>query len=215
MNTNTHPHRISTQYTHTHLIVRFPNMNFQPMYADPATLAPMLCSQIEHYFSTENLVRDIYLRQRMDVEGYVPCAMLFDFPRVQAMCYSIDYLMAACANSKLIQVDSQNEKVRLRNGWDKWLYPAPDGQMGVPLYKKFPRAPSPLLQQMNTMASVNGMQNVNGIEELSSSGSSSDNESEPAMSAPPTPSRKSLSSDNDSKMSLKSLSVDAAEWTPA
>ena len=45
-------------------------MNFQ--FADPAMLAPILCAQVEHYFSTDNLIRDVYLRQRMDKEGWIP-----------------------------------------------------------------------------------------------------------------------------------------------
>ena len=171
-------------------MMHFNQPNYSPPAPDPAALAPILCLQIEHYFSTENLVRDIYLRQRMDIEGWVPCAMLFDFPRVQAMCYGVDFLMAACANSKVIEVNSEHEKVRLRQGWKKWLYPGQDGNMGVPLYKKFPRTPSPLLQQYAEISSA------------------SDNESEPASpasSAPPTPSRASMN---------VSLSVDAAEWKP-
>ena len=142
----------------------------------------------------------------MDVEGYVPCAMLFDFPRVKQLCYSIDYLMAACANSKIIQVDSQNEKVRLRLGWEKWLYPGQNGEMGVPLYKKFPRASSPLPQF--TAGAVPALQQTGSSSVETDTSSSSDNESEPSMSAPPTPSR---AMDTE----RASLSADAAEWKPS
>lgn len=180
---------------------------FPQAYPDPSL---MLCQQIEHYFSENNLIRDIYLRQRMDVEGWVPCAMLFDFPRVKQMCYGIEFLMAACEHSTLIEVNTEHEKIRLRQGWKKWLYPGQDGNMGVPLYTKFPRAPSPMMlqQQQQQVQYAKNSPEVIQVDSSSSSSSSSDNESEPASpasSAPPTPSRASLK---------VSLSADAAEWKP-
>ena len=122
--------------------------SYFPQYQDPS---PMLCQQIEFYYSDHNLVKDIYLRQRMDVEGWVPCAMLFDFPRVKQMCFGIEFLLAACENSTLIEVSHEHEKIRLRQGWKKWLYPGQDGNMGVPLYTKFPRAASPMILQQHAL----------------------------------------------------------------
>ena len=172
-----------------------------------------LCSQIEHYFSTDNLVRDIFLRQRMDVEGWVPCAMLFDFPRVQSMCYSVDFLMESCVNSKLIEVNTEHEKIRLRHGWKQWLYPGHDGNMGVPLYTKFPRA---TFQQLGATTAAAPAPRAEASEyQDTASPSSSDNESEPttpSSSAPPTPNR--AHSPGASPSIKVSLSADAAEWTP-
>ena len=36
----------------------------------------------EYYFSAENLVKDEFLRRRMDVDGYVPVTLLIAFPRI-------------------------------------------------------------------------------------------------------------------------------------
>jgi hypothetical protein len=178
------------------------------------TASLALCLQIEHYFSTDNLVRDIYLRQRMDVEGWVPCAMLFDFPRVQSMCYSVDFLMESCANSKLIEVSAEHEKIRLRHGWKQWLYPGQDGNMGVPLYTKFPRA---TFKQFGAATVAAPCIEASEYQDTASP-SSSDNESNesepttPSSSAPPTPNR--AHSPGASPSMKVSLSADAAEWTP-
>jgi len=180
-------------------------MNFQ--FADPAMLAPILSAQVEHYFSTDNLIRDVYLRQRMDKEGWIPCAMLFDFPRVKQLCYSIEFLMASCANSKIIEVSGEHEKIRLKKGWKKWLYPGQDGKMGVPLYTKFPRPVTPLMPQGLFASDGERGESPTSDSGESTASFSSDNDSEsssPASSAPPTPSR-------GTKISL---SVDAAEWKP-
>lgn len=180
--------------------------SYFPQYQDPS---PMLCQQIEFYYSDHNLVKDIYLRQRMDVEGWVPCAMLFEFPRVKQMCYGIEFLLAACENSKLIEVSHEHEKIRLRQGWKKWLYPGQDGNMGVPLYTKFPRAASPMILQQHALE-----KEVIQVNSSFSSSSSSDNDSEPAGSEPASPTSSAPSTPTRDSLKM-SLSANAAEWSPA
>eukprot|EP01106_Pelomyxa_sp_JSP_P013329 TRINITY_DN3957_c0_g1_i2.p1 TRINITY_DN3957_c0_g1~~TRINITY_DN3957_c0_g1_i2.p1 ORF type:complete len:161 (+),score=46.17 TRINITY_DN3957_c0_g1_i2:78-560(+) len=41
--------------------------------------------QLESYFSTENLVRDIYLRKQMDPNGYVALDVITAFPRMRQL----------------------------------------------------------------------------------------------------------------------------------
>jgi la-related protein 1 len=38
--------------------------------------------QIEYYFSVENLCKDMFLRQRMDAEGWIPLPVIAGFNRV-------------------------------------------------------------------------------------------------------------------------------------
>lgn len=93
-------------------------------------------SQIEFYFTPENLVRDVFLRQHMDVEGYVPLAFVGSFQAVYSLHQDYASLLDAVKSSEYLEFDEVNEKIRLRVGWEKWLWPNADGGYGVPLYVK-------------------------------------------------------------------------------
>jgi la-related protein 1 len=193
-------------------------MNFMQYY-DEAAVRAALRTQIEHYFSKQNLVRDIFLRQRMDREGYIPCEMLFGFPRVRAMCFSIEFMLAAVADSEVLDVDVKNEKVRVTGSWKTWLFPSSDGTLGVPLYTKFPRQE----EAANAAAVMMPEQRMKPVAETPLVGNSSDESttddesaSDSAMSTPSTPTRSSArSTPSASPVPKASLSVDAAEWTPS
>jgi la-related protein 1 len=43
-------------------------------------------SSSEYYFSEDNLQADIYLRQQMTKDGYVPLSLIAGFHRVQSLC---------------------------------------------------------------------------------------------------------------------------------
>jgi la-related protein 1 len=90
----------------------------------------------EFYFSPDNLVRDIFLRQHMDVDGYVPLAFVGSFQAVYSVHQDYASLLEAVKSSESVELDLENEKVRLRDGWQKWLWPNADGGYGVPRYIK-------------------------------------------------------------------------------
>lgn len=90
----------------------------------------------EFYFSPENLVRDMFLRQHMDVDGYVPLAFVGSFQAVYSLHQDYPSLLEAMQSSEVVEFDHVNEKIRLRYGWEKWLWPNPDGTYGVPSYVK-------------------------------------------------------------------------------
>nr|CCA18323.1 conserved hypothetical protein [Albugo laibachii Nc14]CCA18404.1 conserved hypothetical protein [Albugo laibachii Nc14] len=92
--------------------------------------------QIEFYFSPENLVRDMFLRQHMDVDGFVPLAFVGSFQAVYSLHQDYPSLLEAMQCSEVLEFDQENEKIRLRHGWEKWLWPNPDGSYGVPPYVK-------------------------------------------------------------------------------
>ena len=46
----------------------------------------------EYYFSTENLEADIFLRQQMSKDGYVPLSLIASFNRVQTLCDDINFI---------------------------------------------------------------------------------------------------------------------------
>ena len=90
----------------------------------------------EFYFTCDNLVRDIFLRQHMDVDGYVPLAFVGSFQAVYSVHQDYESLFEAMKHSKTIQLDEQNEKIRLRTDWQKWVWPNTNGGYGVPRYVK-------------------------------------------------------------------------------
>lgn len=62
---------------------------------------------------------DTYIRQYMDVEGYVPIALVGNYPNVS--CYGVPYdkLVAKLSESHILEVDNVNELVRLKSDWEK------------------------------------------------------------------------------------------------
>lgn len=78
--------------------------------------------QIDYYFSDENLVRDIYLRQKMDEQGWVPVNVIASFKKVSILTDNVQLILDVMRTSKDVEV--QGEKMRRRNEWMKWLLPS-------------------------------------------------------------------------------------------
>ena len=72
----------------------------------------------------------------MDVDGYVPLAFVGSFQAVYSIHQDYESLFEAMKHSKTIELDEQNEKIRLRTGWEKWVWPNTNGGYGVPRYVK-------------------------------------------------------------------------------
>lgn len=103
---------------------------------DPKLTAEWAKGQIEFYLSADNLVRDMFLRQHMDVDGYVPLAFVGSFQAVFAVHQDYPSLLDAVQASALLELDEVNEKVRPRHNWQQWLWPNGDGTFGVERYIK-------------------------------------------------------------------------------
>ena len=80
--------------------------------------------QLRYYFSTDNLCRDAYLRKHMDKEGFVSLQFIFSFSMINSVAKN-DYtnLVEAANDLDTLEMKSVNNdsKVRLRNGWEKWV----------------------------------------------------------------------------------------------
>ncbi|TKY57611.1 La-related protein 1C [Spatholobus suberectus] len=61
--------------------------------AAESPLSNMIVNQIEYYFSDANLVRDEFLRSKMDEQGWVPVTLIADFPRVSYLCLMRQYFL--------------------------------------------------------------------------------------------------------------------------
>lgn len=80
-----------------------------------------IVNQIEYYFSNENLVKDTYLRSKMDEQGWVSVSLIAGFKKVTALTNNVDVILDVMRHSTIVEV--QDDKIRRRNDWKKWLMP--------------------------------------------------------------------------------------------
>ncbi|KAF8022674.1 hypothetical protein BT93_F0251 [Corymbia citriodora subsp. variegata] len=100
----------------------FPPPPSSPMFmhlSDPS-LPSHIVHQIEYYFSDDNLVKDEFLKAKMDTEGWVPISLIASFRRVMSLTTNIQLILESLRDSMLVEV--QDDKVRRRNEWAKWIY---------------------------------------------------------------------------------------------
>ncbi|KAD7479078.1 hypothetical protein E3N88_02214 [Mikania micrantha] len=95
---------------------------------DPLLYANIV-NQIDYYFSNENLVKDTYLRQNMDEQGWVSVSLIAGFKKVSYLTDNVQVILDAMRISNVVEV--QGDKIRRRNDWMKWIMPAP-GQFSNP-----------------------------------------------------------------------------------
>ncbi|RZC77050.1 hypothetical protein C5167_001214 [Papaver somniferum] len=84
-----------------------------------------IAKQIEYYFSPESLWKDIFLRQHMDEQGWVPVSVIADVHQVEQLMKGIPdnhkYILQALKASKI--VETNGDKIRKRYDWIKWILP--------------------------------------------------------------------------------------------
>ncbi|KAK3694675.1 hypothetical protein B0T22DRAFT_78333 [Podospora appendiculata] len=79
------------------------------------TVVQQVRNQVEYYFCFDNLLKDHYLRQHMDDQGFVQLDVIAGFRRVQEMTTDMNVIHTACASSELIDfVVGDDEILRLR-----------------------------------------------------------------------------------------------------
>lgn len=83
------------------------------------TLRDYIRKQIEYYFSEENLMRDFFLRRKMDSEGYLPVTLIASFHRVQQLTNNLSLVVEAITNSDKLEL-SNGFKVRTKHEPTKW-----------------------------------------------------------------------------------------------
>ncbi|XP_021649855.2 la-related protein 1C isoform X2 [Hevea brasiliensis] len=94
-----------------------------PLYftsPDPQ-LHSKIVNQIDYYFSNENLIKDTFLRQNMDDQGWVPIKLIAGFNKVSHLTDNIQFISEAIRSSTVVEV--QGDKVRRRNDWMRWIMP--------------------------------------------------------------------------------------------
>ncbi|KAH7136568.1 hypothetical protein EDB81DRAFT_656955 [Dactylonectria macrodidyma] len=104
-------------------------MPFQPHPYWDNMVVPMLKSQIEYYFSIENLCKDMYLRARMDSQGFVPLHFIAAFKRMRDLSPDMGLIRAVCEDSldvEYIVGEDDCERLRRREDWQKFVLPMED-----------------------------------------------------------------------------------------
>ena len=108
-------------------------MNSYPMSAMPYTpqmeteqLMLNLTTQMEYYFSVNNLIKDMFLRQRMDSQGFVFLDVIANFNRIKQLTQDKELLKAVCHNSQVIEIafgEDGKERLRKHEGWEQFCLP--------------------------------------------------------------------------------------------
>ncbi|QPG99287.1 hypothetical protein C2857_001379 [Epichloe festucae Fl1] len=99
-----------------------------PQYWDNMVIG-VLKNQIEYYFSIENLCKDMYLRKRMDSQGFVNLHFVAAFKRIRELTQDMAMIRAVCETSTEIDFvvgEDDIERLRRRNGWQSFILPMED-----------------------------------------------------------------------------------------
>ncbi|KAI2622937.1 hypothetical protein GGS26DRAFT_593786 [Hypomontagnella submonticulosa] len=97
---------------------------YPPTFADPNHILSGVLSQVEYYFSIDNLCKDTYLRQFMDSQGFVPLGVIATFKRMQEIAQDYQIIRIACDSSPHIEfvvTETGEDKVRRRDKWEPWV----------------------------------------------------------------------------------------------
>lgn len=139
-------------------------MPFQPQPYWDNMLVPVLKSQVEYYFSIENLCKDVYLRARMDSQGFVPLHFIASFKRVRDLSADIAMVRAVCEISTeldLVVGEDDIERVRRSQAWESFVLPFEDrdefARNHGPVHLTFKNRPSQMPPQYNGMPVPFGM----------------------------------------------------------
>ncbi|KAK9670658.1 hypothetical protein RND81_13G215900 [Saponaria officinalis] len=87
---------------------------------DPELYSEIL-KQINYYFSNENLVRDTYLRGKMDDNGWIGVDVISNFNKVKSLTNDTFQILEAVRSSSVVEV--QGDKIRRRDDWMRWIMP--------------------------------------------------------------------------------------------
>ncbi|KAK0570671.1 hypothetical protein LWI29_004781 [Acer saccharum] len=89
--------------------------------APDTPLQSLIAKQTEYYFSKENLIKDTYLRQRMDDHGWVPIKLIAGFNKVKLLTNNINLILDSLRGSRTVEV--WGDRIRKRDDWKRWIMP--------------------------------------------------------------------------------------------
>ncbi len=80
-------------------------------------------SQIDFYFSAGNLVRDVFLRSKMNGEGWIPLHVIAAFNRVRMLTPDPAVIVTSMAGSSTTEMSADQLFLRPKEGWMQWVLP--------------------------------------------------------------------------------------------
>ncbi|KAG0316471.1 La ribonucleoprotein domain member 1B [Dissophora globulifera] len=114
---------------------------------DVETLKAIILQQMEYYFSVENLCKDVFMRNQMDSQGFVPLTLVANFNRVKSLTTDIELIKEALKPSK--EIETSGHSIRKRTDWATWIFPKEDGAAPVAFHRTSfippPRSPHPVV----------------------------------------------------------------------
>ena len=87
------------------------------------TLMAAIRKQIDYYFSEENLVKDMFLRGKMDSNGWVEMATIAAFNRVRMLTPDLSIIAQSLETSPIIEISPDGLFLRARDGYEQWVLP--------------------------------------------------------------------------------------------
>jgi len=113
--------------------VYYPQAAFAPSHippgvgpADPSCRSQIMDgvrAQIDYYFSVENLFKDVFLRSKMDNDGYIPLGMVANFNRVRMLTPDPGLIVEALQDSTVVELSKDGEYVRVQGNHQQWVLP--------------------------------------------------------------------------------------------
>ncbi|CAK1355462.1 putative HTH La-type RNA-binding protein [Cercospora beticola] len=94
--------------------------------AEQQYLFEMVSTQLEYYFSIDNLLKDMYLRKNMDSQGFVFLDVISNFNRIKQLSADPNLLKAVCLRSETIEIktgDDGKDRLRRQDGWEQFVMP--------------------------------------------------------------------------------------------
>lgn len=85
-----------------------------------------MITQLEYYFSTDNLDKDFFLRRKMNAQGWVPISLIATFNRMKNLTLDIKRIKEAIKKSSKLQISEDEDMVRGIHDPEKWPLPAED-----------------------------------------------------------------------------------------
>jgi la-related protein 1 len=80
-------------------------------------------NQIDYYFSPANLVKDMYLRGKMDSNGWVELSTVAAFNRVRMLTPDLSIIASSVAVSTVVEASPDGMFLRVKSGWEQWVLP--------------------------------------------------------------------------------------------
>lgn len=106
---------------------------FSPMM-DPQYVVDMVSTQLEYYFSLDNLLKDMFLRKNMDTQGFVFLDVVANFNRLKQLTVDKDVIKYVCLKSEAIEIrvgDDGKDRLRRREGWEQFVLPTDQREVGA------------------------------------------------------------------------------------